>query len=96
MAASVGPDGGQYIGPQVLIDRFLGSRHCRVKVPLPSGPDQRGGAAGTLDGVLVGQKAYIGATTLAASTMRRAPTRLRAVVTQTDDERVTPERTVTV
>jgi hypothetical protein len=75
MAASVGPDGGQYIGQQVLIDRFLGSRHCRVKVPLPSGPDQCSGAAGTLDGVSVGQKAYIGATTLAASTMRRAPTR---------------------
>jgi hypothetical protein len=51
MAASVGPDGGQYIGQQILVDRFLGSRQCRVKVPLPSGPDQRGGAAGTLDGV---------------------------------------------
>ena len=65
MAASVGPDGGQYGGQQVLIDRFLGSRQCRVKVLLLSGPDQRGGAAGTLDGVLVGQKAHIGAMTLA-------------------------------
>ena len=54
MAASVGPDGGQYIGQQILVDRFIGSRQYRVKVLLPSGPDQRGGAAGTLDGVLVG------------------------------------------
>ena len=65
MAASVGPDGGQYIGQQVLIDRFLGSRQRRVKVLLLSGPDQRGGAAGALDRVLVGQKAHIGAMTLA-------------------------------
>ena len=65
MAASVRSDGGKYICQQVLIDRFLGSRHRRVKVPLLSGPDQRGGAAGTLDGVLVGQKAHIGAVTLA-------------------------------
>ena len=65
MPASVGPGGGQYIGQQVLVDRFLGSRYCRVKVPLLSSPDQRGGAAGTLDGVLVGHKAHIGAMTLA-------------------------------
>lgn len=49
MAASVGPDGGQYIGQQVLIDRLLGSRQCRVKVLLLRGPDQRGGAAAALD-----------------------------------------------
>ena len=40
MAASVGPDGGQCFGQQVLIDRFLGSRQCRVKVLLLSSPDQ--------------------------------------------------------
>jgi hypothetical protein len=34
-------------------------------VLLLGGPDQRGGAAGALDGVLVGQKAHIAATTLA-------------------------------
>ena len=65
MAASVGPGGGQYIGQRVLIDRFVGSRKCRVKVLLLSGPDQGGGAAGALDGVLIGQKAHIGAMTLA-------------------------------
>jgi hypothetical protein len=64
MAASVRPDGGQYIGQQIFIDGFLGSRQCRVKVLLLSGPDQRGSAAGALDGVLVGQKADIGAMTL--------------------------------
>ena len=64
MAASVRPDGGQYIGQQIFIDGFLGSRQCRVKVRQLSGPDQRGSAAGALDGVLVGQKADIGAMTL--------------------------------
>ena len=64
MAASVGPDSGHYIGQQVLIDRFLCSRQCRVKVPLLNGPD-RGGTAGALDEVLVGQKAHVGAMTLA-------------------------------
>jgi integrase len=59
MAASVGPDSGHYIGQQVLIDRFLCSRQCRVKVPLLNGPDQCGGTAGALDGVLVGQKAHV-------------------------------------
>jgi hypothetical protein len=39
MAASVGPDSGHYIGQQVLIDRFLCSRQCRVNVLLLSGPD---------------------------------------------------------
>jgi hypothetical protein len=34
MAASVGPDGGQYIGQQVLIDWLLGGRQRRVKVLL--------------------------------------------------------------
>jgi hypothetical protein len=34
MAASVGPDGGRYIGQHLLIDRFLGSRECRVNVLL--------------------------------------------------------------
>jgi hypothetical protein len=58
MAASVGPDGGRYIGQHLLIDRFLGSRQCRVNVLLLSGPDQCGGTAGALDGVLVGQKAH--------------------------------------
>ena len=65
MAASVGPDGGRYIGQHLLIDRFLGSRQCRVNVLLLSGPDQCGGTAGALDGVLVGQKAHVGAMTLA-------------------------------
>jgi len=65
MAASVGSHRGQYVGQQVIIDRFLGSRQCRVKVLLPSGADQRGGAPGALDGVLVSQKAHIRAATLA-------------------------------
>jgi hypothetical protein len=65
MAASVGSDSVEYIGQQVLIDGFLGCGQCRVKVPLFSGPDQCGGAAGALDGVLVGQKAHLGAMTLA-------------------------------
>jgi len=64
MAASVGPDGGHYISQHLLIDRFL-SRQCRVKVLLLSGPDQCGGPAGALNGVLVGQKAHVGAMTLA-------------------------------
>jgi hypothetical protein len=34
-------------------------------VLLLSGPDQCGGTAGALDGVLVGQKAHVGAMTLA-------------------------------
>jgi hypothetical protein len=65
MAASVGPTAAPYIGQQVLIDWFLGGRRCRVKVLLFSGPDPRGGAAGAPDGALVGQKAHVGAMTLA-------------------------------
>ena len=65
MAASVGPDRSQYIGEQFLIDRLRCSRHCRVEVPLLAGTDQSGGAARPLDGILVGQKAHVGALTLA-------------------------------
>jgi hypothetical protein len=56
MAASVGPDGGGYIGQHLLIDRFLGTASAESMCLLLSDPDQCGGTAGALDGVLVGQK----------------------------------------
>ena len=65
MTTSVGSDGGQHIGEQVLVDRFPCSRYRRVEVPLLRGPDQGRGAAGPLDGVLIGQKAHVGAAFLA-------------------------------
>ena len=64
MTASVGSNGGQHIGEQVLVDRFLCGRYRRVEVPLFGGPDQGRGAARALDGVLVGQKTHVGAATL--------------------------------
>jgi hypothetical protein len=64
MAASVAPDGGHYISQHLLIDRSLGSRQSQVMVLLLNGPDQCGGTAGAPDGVLVGQKAHVGAITL--------------------------------
>lgn len=65
MTASVGSDGGQHIGEQVLVDRFLCGRYRGVEVPLLGSPDQGRGAARALDGVLVGQKTHVGAATLA-------------------------------
>ena len=69
MTASIGSDGGQYIGEQVLVDRFLR--------PLPphrgaAASIKVGGAARPLNGVLVGQKAHIGTAVRGTSTARRA------------------------
>ena len=65
MTTSVGSDGGQHIGEQVFVNRFLCGRYRRVEVPLLRGPDQGCSAAGPLDGVLVGQEAHIGTAFLA-------------------------------
>ena len=65
MTASIGSDRGQYIGEQVLVDRFRCGRYRRIEVPLLRGPDQGRGAARPLNGVLVGQKAHIGTAVLA-------------------------------